>query len=574
MLPTEKNQYDALGQFIGTSSQQVNGGTLYSGTLDGKAWQRFAPGTSGTTQAGQVSTPAVITAKDATKDLNAKQTELANIETGIATQNANRAATQAQKAAADQALATEQAKTADKTAADTNTKATKDTLGEIKTLLAQGGNQPSWDDWLKKNNKDSATANMELTAALTRINSGTANDTDKRNVDYALNVGWRPGAGAPADGSTKPGSSTFGDTNPDTGTSNTQTDYEKGIASIDQQLDDAHKNYLAQMENIKNGTFALTPSEQAEIDQTIATFNQLIEDQKTANKSYEAGLTQLGISAGRQRYAGEIETGTIFNAVNVGLRKIQDLEQKSLNAVNNLKQAFQDKNYKAVEAAYKDMSTFLSDKRKALTDMHKELLDEQKAQDQKHKDQLAEQTALLNQKKLSQELSGKTLANVAPSIAEALTGDPAKDEALINQMADYYGFDANAIRGSVANYQNKQKPDKQTTKTVKVGSGKTSQTYLITYDAKGKEIKREKMGGGTSSGGGSTTTKKVTRTQKTNQMEDKVNTYFTANKGSDNKVSPQDWGAAKDAWVKDGGNPTQFDSKFKGWRNPKNKNYQ
>lgn len=52
-------QTDALGQFIGTSSSQVNGGTLFSGPVgsDGKSQQRFVPGIQGTTGDGKLSSP-------------------------------------------------------------------------------------------------------------------------------------------------------------------------------------------------------------------------------------------------------------------------------------------------------------------------------------------------------------------------------------------------------------------------------------------------------------------------------------------------------------------------------------
>ncbi len=56
------------------------------------------------------------------------------------------------------------------------------------------------------------------------------------------------------------------------------------------------------------------------------------------------------------------------------------------------------------------------------------------------------------------------------------------------------------------------KPGKNVVKTVKVGSGKTSQTYQITYDQYGQELKREKIGGGAipTSGGTKTSTKSTT----------------------------------------------------------------
>lgn len=116
------------------------------------------------------------------------------------------------------------------------------------------------------------------------------------------------------------------------------------------------------------------------------------------------------------------------------------------------------------------------------------------------------------------------------------------------------------------------KPGKVTIKTVKVGSGKTGQTFQITYDQYGRELSREQIGSKNS-----TVLNNTNPTPKpknvTKAMEDKVNKYFTSFKGSDNKVSPDDWSAAKSAWITDGGNPTTFDTKFKGWKNKDNPNY-
>ena len=50
----------------------------------------------------------------------------------------------------------------------------------------------------------------------------------------------------------------------------------------------------------------------------------------------------------------------------------------------------------------------------------------------------------------------------------------------------------------IQNYAKTNGIGKETTKTVKIGSGKTAKTYLITYDANGKETKRELMGANSS----------------------------------------------------------------------------
>jgi len=53
----------------------------------------------------------------------------------------------------------------------------------------------------------------------------------------------------------------------------------------------------------------------------------------------------------------------------------------------------------------------------------------------------------------------------------------------------------------------------------------------------------------------------------------KVQQYFSSVVGGDGFVSPESYLTARNAWIEDGGNPTTFDTKMKGYRNPNNKNY-
>jgi hypothetical protein len=111
---------------------------------------------------------------------------------------------------------------------------------------------------------------------------------------------------------------------------------------------------------------------------------------------------------------------------------------------------------------------------------------------------------------------------------------------------------------------------KETTKTVKVGSGKTAKTYLITYDANGKETKRELVGGTTGTGtGGTGGSKTVNEKQAVTDMTNQLKTVV----GPDGFISPDDYTKARNAWIGLGLSPTTFDTKFKGFRNPNNPNY-
>lgn len=112
------------------------------------------------------------------------------------------------------------------------------------------------------------------------------------------------------------------------------------------------------------------------------------------------------------------------------------------------------------------------------------------------------------------------------------------------------------------------KPGKTTTKTVKVG--KTN--MLITYDAQGNILKQEAVGGG---GNVPTNSNPKNQTVKFNEKvsKPKIDQYFYDKVGTDKKVSPDTYNAAKAAWQADGGTAERFDAVFFKYKDPANPNY-
>jgi hypothetical protein len=106
------------------------------------------------------------------------------------------------------------------------------------------------------------------------------------------------------------------------------------------------------------------------------------------------------------------------------------------------------------------------------------------------------------------------------------------------------------------------------TKDIQIFSETNSsgQTVIIEYNKKTRKVTTTNTGVTTKA----TTPPGTVPTTK----EGKVEYYFASVLGPDMKVSPQDWGAAKAAYIKDGGNATTFDTKFKGYQDPNNSYYQ
>ena len=133
-----------------------------------------------------------------------------------------------------------------------------------------------------------------------------------------------------------------------------------------------YKTYEDNVNQIRNGTFPLTPEQQIQLDDITNSYKQLIEEQKLANQNYTMAVAQVGLSMGRNIYAPNIELGNIQQAVNLGLSKIQNLEGKMKSEVAKAKQAIADNNYKMLNETYDKYSALQKEHTEALKSIQEE----------------------------------------------------------------------------------------------------------------------------------------------------------------------------------------------------------
>lgn len=192
--------------------------------------------------------------------------------------------------------------------------------------------------------------------------------------------------------------------------------YKKEMEDITKTQDEAFANYQSQMNSLNNGTFPLTEGDLAQIRQVELKFEQLKQVQRETNINYEAGVKQLGITSGRARYAGEMELGNIQTAINSGLSKIADIEVKATEAVTELKQAFQERNYRRIDAAYKAMNDYLSQKSKTITEIKDAVNDETEVQRKKQMDKIEQQKFDFEVYKFEEEQAAKAAEKQKPLV--------------------------------------------------------------------------------------------------------------------------------------------------------------
>lgn len=179
-----------------------------------------------------------------------------------------------------------------------------------------------------------------------------------------------PSAGTP------PAASTPQNAAPSTPAPPTPTDpATQQLNDLNAKSDEAFQTFQNSMTQLQNGTFPLTPTQQAQLDSTQQMYQGLIQEQKSANESYTQGVTEAGISAGRARYAPEIAMGEIQNSISVGVQKIAKIEGQMTDAMSKLQEGFKTDDYKLINDQYNSLQGYLKGKSDSISAMQKSIQD-------------------------------------------------------------------------------------------------------------------------------------------------------------------------------------------------------
>ncbi len=147
-------------------------------------------------------------------------------------------------------------------------------------------------------------------------------------------------------------------------------EFTQNNADITAKADQAFNDYQTQVNQMRNGTFPLTPDQQAMIDNISSQYQSLIADQKIANQNYQGAVKLAGIRAGRNMYAPEIELGNVNAAISKGTRDIADLNTKMSSAIATARIAYQESNFKLLDATYDKIRQHMEDQRKVVADTY------------------------------------------------------------------------------------------------------------------------------------------------------------------------------------------------------------
>lgn len=316
-------------------------------------------------QPATIISPTVISSKPAQTDYNNIKATSANLSTDIANQATNVSTQKATETTAAQAEADRQAKIK-----EVQTKLDQ-AQGELKLkqdALAQAQGTPVSSGAYQNLTSDEAQAIFgENFTGLTRNQDGTYS-IDNAGIKTREGYGLQVPEGY------------------DTSKGRILTADEKLQKSVDDnqaKIDNAALEFTNTIKNIQNGTIPLTEGEQAQVDALKNSYQQLIDEQSSINRSAIGSANIRGYQTGSAEYDPTFQNKTIGAIMTTGANKVAALNVQMAGAVANLTQAIKTNNINLAKSAYDTYNKTLTDRQTTLQDtlekIQKNIADQQAA---------------------------------------------------------------------------------------------------------------------------------------------------------------------------------------------------
>lgn len=145
--------------------------------------------------------------------------------------------------------------------------------------------------------------------------------------------------------------------------------YTQPLLDVQTQMGQLADNFNTQTQQILNSTFPLSSSQQASISAAQAQFEQALQLQITANKSYEGGIALAGNREGLNIQNPQEYLAQSHQAISDGLNKINNLDATATKTLADLTQSFMNQDYTEINDNYNALQKTLEEKQTAITQL-------------------------------------------------------------------------------------------------------------------------------------------------------------------------------------------------------------
>ncbi len=286
----------------------------------------------------------------------------------------------------------------------------------------------------------------------------------------------QPGSTTPAGGSTSSStttSTTTGGTPAPINTGSPGDEYTAQISDVQKQIGDNYDDFKAKTDMIINGTFPLSPTQQASLDATQTKFDALAKLQLTANQSYENAVALAGNRLGLNVQNPSEYIAEQHKAVSDDLEKINNLDATAAKTMADLKQGFLDKDYQYINDQYNALQKTLEQKTSTLQSMQKRV-DDMYTSTRDYNLKLAELQEKRREFEIQQAATSGSGSATVPTVPVTSNGSASK----AGQIAFLASLPTDLATTIKAIAEYRQNPSSIPTKQYK-GAGKLNQSEVL-----------------------------------------------------------------------------------------------
>lgn len=220
------------------------------------------------------------------------------------------------------------------------------------------------------------------------------------------------------------------------------TDYSAEIDSTLSLMQAEYDNINTQLDNLSANADDFT---QQYIDNIKASYASRMKQQEIINQATLSSQKLLGIRSGRQRYMTEIHTSILSAEESAGLQRLQALENEMNQLILEAQMANNAQDFETLNTKINLLSDINDKKLSALYQQQSMAIQQEQLLLQKAQDAREAQ-------RFAREEQEATIDNITTTVFNSLTGDEETDMATVQNLADQYGVDANALLSSVQDY--------------------------------------------------------------------------------------------------------------------------
>lgn len=146
-------------------------------------------------------------------------------------------------------------------------------------------------------------------------------------------------------------------------------DIQNKLNDVSNQTTDAYNQFQSMTNQMLNGTFPLSPTQQGQVQQMQSSYNSLIQATQQANQNYLNGVKSFGITTGLDMYSPVLALQAINQATQDANAKVASVEVEATKALSDLQNSFQTQDFNMMSKSYDALNNALDKKASTLTSL-------------------------------------------------------------------------------------------------------------------------------------------------------------------------------------------------------------